>query len=607
MKKNESKKNYTKTLIASVVFLFSLFFITEPAKATIETLEIPSIQGTINNIGANNKGGYCFTTNYYDSENAGEVFFNLDGENGVWSTNKGKIRATAKGCDLSDDGKYAYFRNWYDNAPYGWGDETYSYTNYLSNENYYFTGSYSNNEGTIKSMDGISDIFAVQNAGSLTYATSTNNWTSLGYNTTKSFDFSETRKIIWGDTSGVYWTQYNFSSTTTLAEFEPESFSISWNGLLYCLIRKSDYRIYFGTINEGLGTDYITNAYHYSHCKIDNDGIIYLWGDNNNYHNIVMKDSNNPSANAVELVQSLNSADIVQVELQNTAKKVIFTDGLGLYRTDLAGIGGGTPPDYELVPEENIRISEFRIYPSNQYGASTEALGYPYLSNYSYSGANIYYNASSTPFWDTNNDIAYDKLRVRMSFLGTAETSSTTRIIVDKLDKNLNLIEKDWLWFEYDTQTLIDYGWNSVLNDLEPPTELYDPNSTNSENFYSYAITLYDKDNSKTIQTIILNVLKVDDTFLNLPTDEDIGELGSIESILGTTTRGFVCTEEEWTDGNWWEKLRCSTFKTILDILGKTIDAMRAIFKTFINILKNMFPFNFVVKIFTISPILFFF
>jgi len=66
--------------------------------------------------------------------------------------------------------------------------------------------------------------------------------------------------------------------------------------------------------------------------------------------------------------------------------------------------------------------------------------------------------------------------------------------------------------------------------------------------------------------------------------------------IFATSTADFVCTAEEWAVDSWWVRLKCSTFKTSLDIAEKIANIPKIIASGFANTLKNIFPFNIAAK-----------
>jgi len=261
------------------------------------------------------------------------------------------------------------------------------------------------------------------------------------------------------------------------------------------------------------------------------------------------------------------------------------------------GEGGGTPATSTPITSD-FDVKEYRAYPTNAYTVSNTPLSDYFMKKRGYNSS-IYYMPSETDTWyDSANSTTFDKIRIRMTFSGTATNTTTrTRVIVDQLDKNYNIIEKDWSWYEYNTTNLIANGWNSVLKDLEPPTEEWTATSTNANKEYNYAITFYDVDNKKTIKTIMINVIKAPSTWYDQPTESDFNQFDKWENIFGTSTQYTACTADEWENGNWWTSIKCNTFKTILDIIQSIITGVKTTVNGFINIVKNIFPFNFITKI----------
>ena len=611
MKNKKQKKN--KIISIFFCFLFFLFFQKNCLASSEKLLLEGSVPTTYSHyyIGTSELGSVCVST--------GNGLFYMPST----STTFSQYEINSYVCDISDTGQYIIANggnNEYSTEPrnnklyyssnYGssfenvniFDNSTYNVNSSdVSPNGHYMTGSKVRYQARNSSYGSSSWSYNWSDHGNVNHITYTTKWNN-DFTGIESCDTSLWNTTISGNSCSGLWFYNGSIWTRPISNYQIQKADRSDSGSYFCAIalngdgtnaNKIIYATDFPTIESG----YFTNNNFYKNCLVADTGLIYLWGDDGTNGNVVVGDLNNPSASFTELIAPSN-ADISAFNLTcDTCSQYYYAEAGGyIYKyTAETGEGGGTPATSTPITS-NFDILEYRAYPTNAYTVSNIPLSDYFIKKRGYNSS-IYYMPNETDTWyDSANSTIFDKIRIRMTFSGTA-TNTTTRVIVDQLDKNYNIIEKDWSWYEYNTTNLIANGWNSVLKDLEPPTEEWTSTSTNANKEYNYAITFYDVDNKKTIKTIMISVIKAPSTWYDQPTENDLNQFDNWENIFGTSTKYTACTIDEWENGNWWTSIKCNTFKTILDIIQSIINGVKTTVNGFINIIKNIFPFNFITKI----------
>lgn len=68
--------------------------------------------------------------------------------------------------------------------------------------------------------------------------------------------------------------------------------------------------------------------------------------------------------------------------------------------------------------------------------------------------------------------------------------------------------------------------------------------------------------------------------------------VSGLSDLLGTSTAAMVCTPAEWASSDWWTQIRCSTFKTGLDIADKISHIVSVAVSGLIWLIGKLFPFS---------------
>lgn len=637
--KNNQKfiKQKVKILITSSLFLFSFF-----VYKTTNAIGFEAISFT------NTETPTVYDNAMIETTELGDIIICSTGYNTYWKTNTSttwtsKTASQTHLCDISDNGeKILINNNRYYNYSIDYGNTWSANAEPTNNSGSIQQLSLSDNgEKAIISKFNYyhSTINGFTNINSFYIGTAVDYARALTVNDTQ-FDINTRGRTYYG-TDGVNFTNIDYPTAGDALDQET-----SKNNRYKCEI-KNDYNIRFSNNYNSWDTGYFANANQYRNCRVGDSGIMYLYNNATGTDtNVITLDLNNTSSPAFELLQAPNNKKIEAFNIINETdgEYILCEDGeyCYTYKPEKSGISGywkGAGGQY--CQAGTSCVIPFYYDLCDIWDQEKEYI----LTLYADDGNNQEYFNSE--FYDIKqaNTLAGEcrgsiDITVNAKKLITAEQGSL-RVLED-----LDLIW-DGAGFWYYIGNSAGYGQetknivalmpvSSLINEVYPATTSipfsYNFTGISDISTSTYTIWIYNDDNhtkttfntkefGTTSGTSSINIANgyYDDIYnlsIILERDNDYStiiksnkfkltfggqeineNIGTINQIFGTTTSAIVCSAEEWADGNWWTVLKCSTLKTILDIVEKIINGLKTIANTFINILKNVFPFNFIFKV----------